>query len=186
MTKGLNAEEIAAQQDIKQDIDFEFEVPKGWFRQPDGRERWGGPDPTFVYRHGRERITLTHYGLEGSHVKTSEDYLSWLGRVLDAPKSTEEITVAGKKTRLLRFEFHYEGFQDHHGAFIPHEFVYEEFVVIPAQSGFWSLNLNISRVAPFQFDAFPEKRLEERSTEFASVIKDWKWFLERVRESSRN
>lgn len=161
--------------------DLDFPARGEWFLMPEteSRERWGGPDPTQTYRYDRHWIKVTHYGLKDSAYKTPEDYISWLEQILEKPKEVSEITVAGRKAKKLRFEYEHEGFMDHHGARIPHEHVYEEFVIVPAEEGFFSVVVSIVHTSPFFGYESPAGRPPKPSeAELKPLLERWERFLE--------
>ena len=164
--------------------------PRDWGRVYDTRERWGGPDPTLAYRNGSNDIKVTHYGLTDSQFQTEEEYISWIKKVIGDPLfdlddkgarggEVREMTVAGKAAKWFQFQYEYEGFTDHHGAVIPHESVYEEFVIVPAEKGFWAVVLSNHRVGPF--GSAPDRAPDEKTSKRELLLQTWKQFLESCR-----
>lgn len=154
-----------------------YDIPEGWFETPDPRERWTGPDPTAYLRNGRHSIGITHYGLENSQFKTPEDFVRWIKNIFEEFDSESSVQVAGKAGTLIKLHYDHEGYTDHHGAMIPPEYVYEEFLILPAEEGFWALIFSFRQVGPVYLRKFEGEDIKTRKKDLREMLKDWDRFL---------
>ena len=154
-------------------------MPKTW-RYEAGRERWGGGDPTFSINKGwATTIRVTHYGLGGSRFKTPEDFESYLDNLFFGErKETKNLTISGKKAKSILLRYEHDEFTDHHGAFIPRQYAYDEFVILPLREGFLVFNLAVYSSAPFPSFIQPDEEWHsELDKKMAQTVKDWRSFL---------
>ncbi len=150
---------------------------EGW-RYKKGRERWLGSDPTFSYNHYFDRIKVTHYGLESSRYETPEQYIAHLRNLFGEFKILQTKDIMGKKAELIRIEYDYPEHTGHHGEYVPHEFVYEEFIILPVQEGFLVFNFNIHSIVPMPLSIFTREKAEsEWEEKQLQNIKVWRKFL---------
>ena len=153
----------------------------GWWLK-DNRERWLGDDPAVKYRSGRNLIRVTHYGLEDSGFETPEEYLAHLQNLFDKPESIEPTSLAGREAISARLRYEHPEYTGHHGEYIPHEYSYEEFIIVPmdqADQGFLVFNLTLHHSVPMRIIFHEEDpSAEEWEKELAKKVKTWKKFLE--------
>jgi hypothetical protein len=161
-------------------VPFSAEQPPHWHIYPGMGERWMGGDPALCFNNPADSsVRVTYYGLEKSRFNTPEAFIDFLKRTLDEPEQEKEMTVGNQPAKYFRFRYSYEGFTDHHGARVPAEAVYEEFVIVPVEKGFYSFNLSLHRRG--QDPALEtQSELQAQLTVNLRDIKDWNQFLESV------
>ncbi len=151
---------------------FNYSPPEGW-RQDSTRERWLGEDPTLSFRQGNALIRVTHYGLTDSKFQSPAEFRDWLKKLFETrTMKSENISLAGKTAERIRLEYSYEGHTDHHGAYMPPEFIKEEFIILPLDKGFLVLNINIHQMEP-EFYTESEKDQKE-------IFDKWEQFLKSI------
>jgi hypothetical protein len=117
---------------------LKYDIPEGWFESPEPRERWLGQDPAVYLKNGAHSIGITHYGLKNSRFKTPDDFVRWIKNIFKHVDSESLVQVAGRIGTLIKLHYEDEGYTEHHGAMVPPRYVYEEFLVLPSEEGFWA------------------------------------------------
>jgi hypothetical protein len=156
---------------------LKYDIPKGWFESPEPRERWLGQDPTVYLKNGHHSIGITHYGLKNSRFKTPDDFTRWLKDVFKDVDSESSVQVAGKVGTLIKLHYEYEGHTDHHGAMVPPQYDYEEFLILPAEEGFWVLIFSFRQIGPGYLKKFGDEDIKRRTKDLHETLKAWDRFL---------
>lgn len=157
---------------------LKYDVPKEWFESPEPRERWLGQDPTVYLKNGDHSISITHYGLANSRLKTPDDFVGRIKGIFKDVDSESVVQVAGKAGALIKLHYEYEGHADHHGAMAPPQYVYEEFLTLPAEEGFWALIFSFRQTGPSYLKKFGDEDIKTRKKDLKEIRKDWDRFLE--------
>jgi len=154
------------------------EVKKeGWYYKR-ASERWLGDDPTFKYVNFRDKIQVTHYGLEASGFLTTEEFVTHLKNLFREFKSVETVKVDGKSAKKITIQYEYPAYTGHHGEHVPHRFNYEEFVLLPLEKGFLVFNFDLNHITPIVMSFAPEEEMtSEWLKEVARLGKTWNKFL---------
>ncbi|GEM_PF-2628048 len=162
-------------------VPFSAEPPPHWHIYPLDEERWMGGDPTLTFNNPLESsVRITFYGLEKSRFKAPAEFYDFLKRVLNEPAVEKDMEVGGFAAKYFRFRYSYESATDVHGASMLAEAVYEEFVVVPLEKGFYCFNLTLRRVSD---SPVMQKQYEMQGELSKNLrdIKDWNEFLASVR-----
>ncbi len=160
---------------------LKYDIPKGWFKSPETSERWLGQDPTVYLNNGDHSIGITHYGLENSRFKMPDDFARWIKDIFKDIDSESSVQVAGKTGTLIKLHTDSEGYTDHHGARVPPEYVYEEFLILPAEEGFWALILSFRQIGPGYLKKFEGEDVKTRKKDLHAILKVWSHFLKTCR-----
>lgn len=171
LTLGFTVGDLAAQEALK------YDIPKGWFESPELRERWLGQDPTAYLKKDQHSIGITHYGLKNSRFKIPDDFVRWIKDIFKDVDSESSVQVAGKAGTLIKLHYEHEGYTEHHGVIVPPEYVYEEFLVLPAEEGFWALIFSFRQIGPSYLKKFEEEDIKTRKKDLHEILKAWGRFL---------
>ncbi len=161
----------------KKSSSLKYDIPEGWSEFPQPRERWSGEDPTVYLKNGHHSIGITHYGLADSQFKTPDDFVRWIKNIFEKVDSESSVRVAGKAGTLIKLQYEYEGYMDHHGAIIPPEYVYEEFLILPAKEGFWALIFSFRQIGPGFSKKIEGRDVQTRKKDLKALLKTWDRFL---------
>lgn len=124
-------------------------LPAGWTPFPDARERWLGMDPSVTFNHSnRDGVQVTYYGLDASKFHAAGEFIEYLKRVVNPAESEKEILIGGKKAAILQFRYAYDKHTDVHGTDVPAERVFEEFVIVPLDRGFYAFAITLKSKTP--------------------------------------
>lgn len=156
---------------------LKYDIPKGWFESPEPLERWLGQDPTVYLKNGQHSIGITQYGLKNSRFKAPDDFVRWVKDIFKEVDSERSLQVAGKAGTLIKLHYEYEGHMDHHGAMAPPQYVYEEFLVLPAEEGFWALIFSFRQIGPGYLKKFEDQDIKARKKDLHEILRAWARFL---------
>lgn len=151
---------------------LKYDVPEGWSKRPEARERWLGQDPTEYLQNGAHSIGITHYGLKDSRFQTPEDFVRWIKEIYQGVDSESPLPVAGRAGTRITVHAEEEEHTDHHGATAPPRYVYEEFIVLPDGEGFWALIFSFHRTGD---------DIKKRNADLQEIRKDWSRFVKTCR-----
>jgi len=161
-------------QDVLQCDDL---TDEGW-RFRDRRERWLGDDPTLKYRNGLNLIRITHYGLEDSGFRTPAEYVEHLQKIFDELEAVEPTSLAGREGILVRLRYEHREFTGHHGEYVPAEYSYEEFIIVPMDEGFLVFNLTLHHALPMPEGFYKgDEAVTGWEEELFQQVKTWQKFL---------
>lgn len=121
--------------------------PAKWTYEP-CRERWLGPDPCFKFTDYRNYIKVTYYGLTGSNFKTPQDLTKRLKDLFGKFEIEDSVKIENRNARRIILRYESGGHYEHHGKYLPKEFQYEEFIVLPLAQGLLAFNFNMNSYGP--------------------------------------
>ncbi len=161
--------------------------PAGWAYEP-CRERWLGPDACFKFTDYRSYIKVTYYGLEGSAFKTPRDLTQRLKDLFGKFAGEEDVKLADREARRIKLRYESGGYYEHHGKYLPKEFQYEEFIVLPLAQGFLAFNFNLVSHGPIPGTFSKEEAPENLYGEAYKNYQTWSSFLQScfVTEGAKN
>lgn len=124
-------------------------LPAGWRVFPDTQERWMGSDPTVAFNQpNQDGVRVTYYGLDSSRFQSADQFLQYINRVINPAESNKGIMIGGRQARILQFRYSYEKHTDSHGTEVPAEAVFEEFVIVPLERGFYAFSITLRHTTP--------------------------------------
>ena len=124
-------------------------LPAGWAVFPGAQERWMGNDPTVAFNHpNQDGVQVTYYGLDSSRFHSAEEFLQYIKRVINPSESEKGILIGGRQATILQFRYSYEKHSDIHGTNVPGERVFEEFVIVPLERGFYAFAITLRSTTP--------------------------------------
>ena len=121
--------------------------PVRWAYEP-CRERWLGPDACFKFSDYRNYIKVTYYGLTGSAFKTPQDLKERLKDLFGKFAIEDSVKIENRDARRIVLRYESGGHYEHHGKYLPKEFQYEEFILLPLAQGFLAFNFNMQSYGP--------------------------------------
>lgn len=161
--------------------------PAPWSYEP-CRERWLGPDPCFKFTNYRHYIKVTYYGLEGSAFKTPQDLQERLKGLFGKFTAEDSVQIGNREARRVKLRYESGGYYEHHGKYLPKEFQYEEFIVLPLARGFLAFNFNLNSHGPVPAAFSKEEAPENLYGDARESYQTWSSFLQScvVTEGAKN
>lgn len=151
--------------------------PAVWSYEP-CRERWLGPDPCFKFTNYRHYIKVTYYGLEGSAFKTPQDLQERLKGLFGKLAAEDSVKIGNREARRVQLRYESGGHYEHHGRYLPKEFQYEEFIVLPLARGFLAFNFNMNSHGPLPAIFSKEEAPEILYGDARESYQTWSSFLQ--------
>jgi hypothetical protein len=161
--------------------------PAEWSYEP-CRERWLGQDPCFQFTDYRNYIKVTYYGLNGSAFKTPRDLTKRLKDLFGKFEIEDGVKIDGRDARRIKLRYESGGRYEHHGKYLPKEFQYEEFIVLPLARGFLSFNFKLNNYGPIPGTFSKEEATENLYGDAYKNYQTWSSFLKScfVTEGAKN
>jgi len=150
--------------------------PAKWAYEP-CRERWLGPDACFKFTDYRNYIKVTYYGLEGSTFKTPQDMTKRLKDLFGKFEIEDSVKIQNREARRIKLRYESGGHYEHHGKYLPKEFQYEEFIVLPLARGFLAFNFNLVSYGPIPAIFSKEEAPENLYGDAYENYQTWSSFL---------
>jgi len=161
--------------------------PARWAYEP-CRERWLGPDACFKFTDYRNYIKVTYYGLTGSAFKTPQDLTARLKELFGKFEIEDAVKIENRDAWRIKLKYESGGHYEHHGQYLPKEFQYEEFIVLPLAQGFLAFNFNLVSYGPIPAIFSKEEAPENLYGDAYENYQTWSSFLKScfVTEGAKN